>query len=93
MSIHDRVVKVVSQWGRLSKLPKDTDQLQIIWANSGKAVPFQPDGVTQLIQVLNAEFKNPPPENITFVLADFAPPGTIKTVDDLATAVGQLPDP
>jgi hypothetical protein len=93
VSIHDRVVDVVSKWGRLAALPDDTDQLQVIWANSGQAVPFQPDGATQLIVALKAEFMNPPIKNITFVPADLDGGGGIKTVGDLATAVGQLPAP
>jgi hypothetical protein len=90
MSVHDRVVKVISIWGHLPTLPDDTDELQLIWANSHEAVPFQPDAVTQLILDLKAEFKDPPSEDITITPSDFAPPGNVKTVDDLATAVGDL---
>lgn len=89
MSVHDRVVKVVSIWGHCSTAPNDDDQLQVIWAVSHKAVPFQPDAAQQLIIDLQTEFRTSPTERIDLIASDFDP-GNIKTVDQLATAIGQM---
>ena len=68
-------------------LPNDSDQLKVLWK---KELPFQPDAVQLLISDLKNEFKKPPPINLTLVNADFDP-GRIKTVDDLVTAILEMP--
>jgi hypothetical protein len=90
LSVHDRVVKVISVWAHLNTPPNDTDQLKVLWAVSHQSYPFQPDAVRQLITALQNEFKSPPKKNVKLIPPDFDP-GNIKTVDDAATAVGQMP--
>jgi hypothetical protein len=91
MSAHDRVVKIIASWARVSRAPNDTDQLQVLWATSGQAVPFQPDAATELIAALTSEFRKPPMIDVRISPSDFPPSGEIKTVEDLAIAVGQMP--
>ena len=91
MSVHDRVVKVVAVWGHLPTPPNDSDLLQAIWAKSHESFPFQPDAAQQLIIDLQNEFKDPPVVIVRLLPSDLNPLGNIKTVGDLATAVGQMP--
>jgi hypothetical protein len=91
MSVVSRVVKVVCMWAHVSDPPADADQLQVIWADSHDAIQFQPDAANLLISSLKSEFGYPPALNIQLMATDFYPPGNIKTVADLETAVGGMP--
>jgi hypothetical protein len=92
MSVEDRVVSVVAAWSRKPS-PGDDDVLEQLWANSGQAVPFQPDGQRRLIEALKQEFKKPPTVDVQLVPSDLDPTGQIKTVDNLVKAVEQMPSP
>jgi hypothetical protein len=76
-----RVEAVVMNWGNLTTPPINTDLLQQL-APSG--VPFQPDAVQNLRQLLQAEFTT-----ITLKNSDFDP-GSIKTLVDLKTAISGM---
>ena len=92
MSVEDRVVSVVAAWSRKPS-PADDDVLEQLWANSGQAVPFQPDGERRLIDALKQEFRKPPTVNVQLIASDLDPTGQIKTVDNLVKAVEQMPSP
>jgi len=90
MSSDERVAMVVQKWAGLPELPKDTEYLKAIWANSGNAAPFQKDAVQDLINRLKEEFKKPPSKHVNLVTTDLDP-GSIKKVRDLKDAVAQMP--
>jgi hypothetical protein len=90
MSSDDRVAKVVTHWARLAVPPLDTAALSVLWVASNAATPFQPNAVRRLIANLQSEFQHAPPINVVLATTDFDP-GNIKTVNDLKTAVAQMP--
>ena len=92
MGIVDRAINVIATWARKPS-PGDDDVLEQLWADSGQAVPFQPDGQRQLIDALKREFTKLPKLDIQLIPSDLDPAGQIKTVNDLAVAVSRMPSP
>lgn len=88
IGIHPRVLKVVKDWANMAGEPNDDDLLQVLFTGSGRHIPF-PDAASILITNLKAEFKRPPARHINFQGSDINPPGNIKSVADLTTAVIQ----
>jgi hypothetical protein len=86
-SIEDRVAEMVRQWAKLNALPKSTDQLAMLWAP--QAAPYNPDGAQLLAAAIKREFSGPPVICQCIKVSDLT--STIKTVDDLVTAIPECP--
>jgi hypothetical protein len=80
LGVRDTVVKIVKSWANMPANPRGTDVLQALWAASNPPGPF-PDAAQNLASQINDAFG-------THLLGtDINPPGSIKTVDDLVSAV------
>jgi hypothetical protein len=78
--VRDRVVQIVKSWAKMQTNPVGTDVLQVLWAASHPSGPFS-DAAQDLATQINNAFG-------THLLgSDINPPGSIKTVDDLVSAV------
>ena len=91
MSVHDRVTTVIQTWARLTSPPSDKQELEVIWATSGRQFEFYPYAAQDLTTSLNNEFRDSkkPVLQFTDIYANTNSGGRIKTVNDLATAVRQ----
>lgn len=92
MSIHDRVVVVVQNWVTAPSRPDDTQQLEVLWASSGRSFAFYPDAAQVLARNLQTEFRDS--NTVVLRYTDLYASGAntaakVKTVGDLATAVRQ----
>ena len=80
LGVRDTVVQIVRSWANMPTNPRGTDILQALWAAGNPAGPF-PDAAQDLASRINNAFG-------THLLgSDINPPGSIKTVDDLVSAV------
>lgn len=91
MSVHDRVTTVVQGWARLPSPPSDKQELEVIWATSGRQFEFFPYAAQELTTNLQGEFRDSKKTVLQFtdIYASANANGKIKTVKDLATAVRQ----
>lgn len=103
MPIRDRVNQVLADWCGAD--PDSIDQtmsLEEIWESTRdnpqsphSAIPFQPDGVEDLLIRLRKEFTNPGADRKDtsgLTPGCFKPSGDIDTVDHLVTAVIVCPN-
>jgi hypothetical protein len=96
MSVHDRVAYVVQTWASMSSLPDDKQQLEVVWASSGRSFPFYPDAAQVLTRNLQSEFRESKTDVLRYTdcyASDGNANGRVKTVGDLATAVRQNYEP
>jgi hypothetical protein len=87
MPTNKDVLDVIGKWSgqRPSKM---TQQLEEWWnktapGSTHSGLPFDPDGIADLVNRLNKAFPNPP----HLEAADFKASGTVKTVQDLVNAL------
>lgn len=94
-SVHDRVVTVVQTWATTPSLPTDKQDLDVLWATSGKSFEFYPSATQILTAQLQHEFRDSKSNVLQYtdIYADANTAGKVKTVSDLATAVRQNYDP
>ena len=81
----------VQGWARMPSLPDDKQELEVIWATSGRDFEFFPHAAQELTTSLQTEFHDSRQEVLKFtdISADANTSGKVKTVKDLATAVRQ----
>ena len=96
MTILKRVNDVLANWCGMA--PADqTTSLEVLWNSTAdnpnrphSGVPFQPDGLRDLLSKLFVEFAKPSEilkETSRLTVEDFTPSGTIDSVDHLVAAV------
>jgi hypothetical protein len=95
MTVRDRVTGVVFTWCGLD--PFDTGTaLSAAWGQSAQAgaIPFTPNAVSRLIQMLAEEFNETRPDARDFTSWNpgaFNPPGSVDSVDSLVASVQAAP--
>lgn len=90
MSVHDRVVDVITLWGKAPTHPPDTMQLEVVWSNSSQDIPFYPEAAQLLEQKLKQEFRDSRTTVMQYRdIRDSAknPSGSVTTVAQLARLV------
>ena len=103
MSIRDRVNQVLGDWcGADPDTIDQTMSLSELWARTRdsassphSAIPFQPDGVQDLLAKLRKEFRKPGDvrkDTSGFTPDSLKPTGDIDKVDDLVRAVVACPN-
>jgi hypothetical protein len=96
MSVHDRVANIVQTWASMPTRPDDKQQLEVVWASSGRSFPFYPDAAQVLTRNLQSEFRDSKTDVLRYTdcyASDGNANGKVKTVGDLATAVRQNYEP
>ena len=91
-NLPDRVEDVVIAWSTITEPFSTQSSLETLWNKSGQAqtTPFQTEGVSKLISMLQAEFQSSQPDarDLSGMLpTDFKPKGAIDTVSSLILAV------
>jgi hypothetical protein len=79
LGVRDTVVQIVRTWAGMPKNPQGSDLLQALW-DTYSSGPF-PDAAQDLVTHINNAF------GTHLLAADINPPGSIKTVDDLVSAI------
>jgi hypothetical protein len=79
MGVRDTVTQIVKGWAGMQSNPRGTDALHALWASNplGSWSNAADDLANQINQAFGTDLQG----------KDFNPPGAIKTVDDLVTAV------
>jgi hypothetical protein len=87
MPTNKEVLDVIEKWSG-QRPPKMSQQLEEWWnktapGSTHSGLPFDPDGIADLVNRLKKAFPNPP----HLEAADFKATGTVKTVQDLVDAL------
>jgi|SRR5579864_4405061 len=90
MSVHDRVIDVVTSWATAPSHPADTMQLEVVWSTSRHDLPFYPEAAQLLEQQMKDEFRDS--KNAVMHYRDLKDPtqnpgGSVSTVADLVRLV------
>jgi hypothetical protein len=99
MTPEERTVEVLNRWSGGDNVDQMSETLEQLWNRtkptgkpSHSGIDFFPQGASDLVNRLVAEFQKSPARNINFTSANLNPTGgTILTVDNLLTAVIQSP--
>ena len=96
MSVHDRVVNVVTSWANATSSPADTMQLEVVWSTSRHDLPYYPEAAQLLEQQITNEFRDSKAPVMRYRdLKDPAknPGGSVSTVLELSRLVRANYDP
>jgi hypothetical protein len=80
IGVRDTVIRIVRDWASMGANPQGADILQQLWAANNPSGPF-PDAAQDLANKINVPF------GTHLQGSDINPPGSIKSVDDLVSAV------
>ena len=90
MSVHDRVVNVVTSWANAPSHPADNAQLEVVWSTSRHDLPYYPEAAQLLEQQMKSEFRESSSPVMSYRdLKDSTknPGGSVSTVAELARLV------